>query len=108
MMSYHVRRPATASAHDLDTLPEGYLSRDIGGGQLRVGVVPRGVRVLAISDDNVVVVGGSLPRTRARGLALAEILPRQRLRRKVVVPFDDFGLARFGDDFVVPNGLRHG
>src|SRR4029077_10405103 len=100
-------RAAPASGHYLDALPEGDLSGDVGGSRLRVGIVPRGVDILATADHDGVVERRAFPGTYAGGLALAEVLPRQGFWRKVVVSLDHVGLPRFRDHDVVPDGFRH-
>src|SRR5581483_2605443 len=98
---------ATASRHDLDAFPECDLAGDVGGSRLWVGIVPRSVDVLATTRHHGVVERRAFPGAYAGGLALAEMLPGQPFRWKIMVPLEHFGLPGFCDHNIVPDGFWH-
>src|SRR5262249_59199449 len=56
----------------------------------------------------VIVAGDALPRARRGRRARPQVLATDRLRRKVLVAFDDDALVALGKDGAVPRRSRHG
>src|SRR5450631_2274688 len=69
--------------------PEGDVTGDLFRGFLGGRVVPRRIAVDRLCDDDVVVARGALPAADGVRRAVAEMLPPDRLGRKIVVAFDD-------------------
>ena len=91
---------------DLHTFPEGDITSNLLGGFLWLGVNPGGIPVGVFPHAQGILTGRSFPGTDAGFLAVNQIFIFDRLRRKIVIPFDENGLIRFGNDLFIPDGFH--
>src|ERR1035437_7135261 len=101
--------PVTALATligDDDALPERDVTGDLRCGLLGSVVVPCGIRIDGVSNDDVEVRGVTLPGAHRRGGRVPVKLWLDRVSREVVVALDYDGVVGFGNDRIVPRGLH--
>ena len=77
------------------------------GIEAAVSAVSDELLAMAKDVDSKEVRRLTFPRTRSCGVAVREILPMQRIRREIVVPFDHDCVLRRRDDRSVPDGFHH-
>src|SRR5438552_13522138 len=88
---------------DLDPPPESHIPLDFLRRILRRGVKPRRVLVHLSLHHNVVVTRLALPGTRCVRLTLPEVFILDRIRRKIVISFDNNRVAALSEQLVVPH-----
>ena len=88
--------------YNFHAAPESDMIFDRFGRFFRLGVVPGGILIGSITDPNMIVARDALPRTCGVGLAWSQILPLDRIRRKIVIALYDNGLIGFGNDRIFP------
>ena len=79
---------------------------DLGRCGFGIGIVPGGILVDLPIDDNVVVARFAFPWASGKRCALLKIFSLDRLRREIVVAFDDYRIGALRQNSVVP-GRRH-
>src|SRR5271156_3092631 len=92
---------------DLDTAPESDVSLDVSRRGLGVGIVPGRVRVLLPVDQQAVIPGLSLPRTRRCCRAGSQLLPLYGTLWKIEISLNCFNLIAFRQNLAVPDCLCH-
>src|SRR5260370_15397837 len=83
-------------------MPEGNPARDAFRGWAGVGVVPRGVSVDLVTDNDVVVAGQPLPVAGRVAAAGANVLLAHVSKREVLIALDNDGVRAFRQHSVVP------
>src|SRR5260370_6884994 len=86
-------------------MPEGHTVLDPGRRGAGIGVIPGGVSIHLVADDQVAVARHSLPVARRVGRAGSEILPAHVGDRKAVIAFDADGATALRDDRPIPDPL---
>src|SRR5262252_8655472 len=92
---------------DLHALPKREVIFDVLRGVFRVRVIPRRVFVNFSVDDDVVITRRALPAADRVGVARLKIFLADRVRREIMIAFDDDGLVTFGDYCAVPNSFHN-
>ena len=92
---------------DFHALPKRDVIFDVIRGLFRVRVIPRRVFVHFSVDDDVVITRRALPAADSVSVARLKVFFVDRVRRKIVVAFDDDGLVTFGDYGAVPNSFHN-
>ena len=82
--------------YNFHAAPEGDMIFDRFSRLFRLGVVPGGILIGPIADPDVVITCDALPRTGGMVIAWRKIFTLDRIRRKIVIAFDDFALIAFG------------
>src|SRR5712692_3558122 len=85
-----------------DTTPEGNPARDAFCSWTGVGVVPGGVSVDLVTDNDVVVAGHHLPVAGRVAVAGANVLLAHVSKREVLIAFDNDCVRAFRQNSVVP------
>src|SRR5215813_12593544 len=80
---------------------------DVLRGLFRIRIVPCRVLVHFSVDDDVVITRRALPRADRVGVARLETFFVDRVRREIVIAFDDDGFVTFGDYCAVPNRFHN-
>src|SRR5713101_645215 len=83
-------------------MPEGHPARDAFCGWAGVGVVPGGVSVDLVTDNDVVVAGHPLPVAGRVAVAGANVLLAHVSKREVLIAFDNDCVRAFRQNSVVP------
>src|SRR5260370_26124206 len=83
-------------------MPEGHPARDAFCGWAGVGVVPGGVSVDLVTDNDVVVAGHPLPVAGRVAVAGANVLLADVAKRGVLISLDDDCVRPFRQHSVVP------
>src|SRR6478735_6925486 len=72
-----------------NAFPERYASRDIARSILRLGVIPGGITIDLVVDDDVVITGRAFPAAHGVRIARLQVLAPDRISRKINVALDD-------------------
>src|SRR5215510_3866801 len=92
---------------DLHALPKRDIIFDVLRGVFRVRIKPCRVFIHFSIDDDVVITRRALPAADRVGVARLKVFFVDRVRREIVVAFDDDGFVTFGDYGAVPNSLHN-
>jgi len=92
---------------DLDSLPEGYVSSDVGSSRLGCRVVPGSISVGLAVDHKRVVASNTLPATSSVRLTLYEEVLVDVSRREIVVPLHHLTRVTLSNHCTVPNSTNH-
>src|SRR5260370_3281082 len=83
-------------------MPEGNPAGDAFGGWAGVGVVPGGVSVDLVADNDVVVAGHPLPMAGSVAVAWANVFLPHVSKREVLIALDNDCVRAFRQHSVVP------
>jgi hypothetical protein len=70
-----------------------------------MGIIPGRIGIASATHDEIIVAGLSFPEIERVGLTGLEILPVNRIGRKVIVPFDNLTLLTLRYSDPIPTGF---
>src|SRR5262245_8121069 len=87
--------------------PKRHIIFDVLRGVFRVRIIPRRVFVHFPVDDDVVITRRALPTADSMRVAWLKALLVDRVRREIVIAFDDDCFVTFGEYGAVPNSFHN-